>query len=147
MKEYIPFAASTLMYLLSPLLVRKAQKAVMRAIAESDNLLEGEHEKPAHLQDSSIKKYVAFAVDAAQIVPAILLTGVAVTLAIPNDWPPSLAGVLIIVVSLVVVGADAYVLSLDPHQYAKKKWRGYSVVEISGISLNLIGIVLLASLG
>jgi hypothetical membrane protein len=57
-----------------------------------------------------------------------------------------LGAVLIVAVALIVIGIDAFILSLDPHQYAKRKWLGYSIFEIVGVLLNLIGVVLVATL-
>jgi hypothetical protein len=79
-KDYIPFTASILMYLLSPLFVRKVQREIVRIINASEAHMSPGQVKPAHLHDDFIRKYIAFAADATQIVPAVLLTAVGVIL-------------------------------------------------------------------
>ncbi|MFD7403019.1 hypothetical protein ACFV7R_10165 [Streptomyces sp. NPDC059866] len=149
MDDYIPFGAAIIMYLFNPLIEKKAQAAVFKSISESDQRMPDAASVviPAHRSDPSIKSYLSFVIDAAQIVPAVILTAVGVILAIPSDWSPALAAVLVLGICLLVLAVDAYVLSLDPHVYDGKRVRGYTFTAIAGIGLNAICIALVAFLG
>ncbi|MET9526237.1 hypothetical protein [Streptomyces coeruleorubidus] len=146
MDKYIAFVAAIVVYLFSPILTWRAQEAILGAIARSRGALKQvpPPDPPGHLTNPFIKNYVAFAIDAAQVVPAIILTGVAVILAVPNDWSPSAAALLLVLVLLVIIAVDAYILSVDPQQYSEKKWAGYSLVSLVGIVINLVGVTLVA---
>ena len=147
MDKYIPFAAATVIYIFSPLLTLRAQVAVIGSIARSRGALKDPPgDIPAHVSDAFIEKYIAFAIDAAQVIPAMILTGVATILAIPQDWPPAVAASIFAVTVPVIIGVDAYILGKDPQQYVKKRWKGYSLVSIMGVAVNLIGVILAATL-
>ncbi|MFE0384646.1 hypothetical protein ACFW1F_11250 [Streptomyces bungoensis] len=149
MAEYIPFGAAIVMYLFNPLIERKAQATVFKSISESDHLMPDAARLavPAHRSNDSIKSYLSFVIDAAQIVPATILTAVGVILAIPSHWSPATAAILVLGVCLLVLAVDAYILGFDPHVYDEKRMRGYSFTAIAGIFLNVICMVLIGFLG
>ncbi|MGA5085447.1 hypothetical protein [Streptomyces pseudogriseolus] len=146
MDDYIPFGAAIVLLAFSPLLERRAKKAIMESIRQSDQQTAAGAVVPVHRTDSFIEGYVSFAIDAVQIVPAILLTAIGLTLAVPHDWAPAIGAVALLATVPVIVGVEAYVLGLDPQLYNSKRLAGYSLFAVISAAVNALCIVSIAIL-
>ncbi|GHE11413.1 hypothetical protein [Streptomyces alanosinicus] len=141
MKDAIPFIAASVMYLLSPVLTRRAQASVRNWISSEkaqSNISVGT--PPYYLSPEQIEDYIEFSVDAVQIVPAITLTGVGIVLALPESLSSWVVGIIYICVALVLVLADTGMHLTRPQRYLSRKFLGLSYVALGGLCVNLAGI-------
>ncbi|MFI1715686.1 hypothetical protein [Streptomyces litmocidini] len=147
MDEYIPFSAAIVLYAFSPLIEREVKRAVMGSIHQSDAQMTGPPTPvPAHRKDDFIEGYLSFAIDAAQIIPATLLTAVGIALAIPHDWSPAVGAVSVLATFLAIYAVNAYTLGIDPQKYhsMRMRFKGYSPIVLLSAALNLLCIVAVA---
>lgn len=144
MKELYPFVAASILYLVSPILSAQARAAVSRWVSEARRYSPvADKAVPDYLAPRSIDDYIDFAADLAQVVPAIVLTGIGVTLALPaDDVFLSVTAQLVTVVAIVVV--QGYVMTQSPQAYAARKVYGYSVVILACLGVNVIAALTVA---
>ncbi|MEU6669190.1 hypothetical protein [Streptomyces sp. NPDC046727] len=141
MKDAIPFIAASVMYLLSPILTRRAQASVRNWISsEKDHSNIPVGTPPYYLSPEQIEDYIEFSVDAVQVVPAITLTGVGIVLILPDGLPSWVVGVIYICVTLALVLADTGMYLTRPQRYLSRKFFGLSYVALGGLLINLAGI-------
>jgi hypothetical protein len=134
----LPFLASILIFLANPLLTNRALAQVKSWMAAMRPAGADTHAIPAYLAEEQILSYVEYATDLVQVIPAVTLTGVAIAVAAPGHFSPVATGAWIVGVVLVLIIADAIVLSVPPQRYLRRKFRGVSLVSAIGIALNLI---------
>lgn len=138
MTELFPFIAAISVYLTTPVLNAHARTTVQRWLAEaSRGSPVPDSEVPDYLAPKQIFDYIEFAADLAQILPAVVLTSIGVVLALPKDVAPATAASFVLLTMLILLVAEARVLSMSPQRYASLKLYGYSFVALVGIGTNL----------
>lgn len=141
MNDAVPFVAAIVMFLVGPILTRKAKREVVTWMGTSAKFLHvNEKDLPVHLTPGHIERYVEYAADVVQIVPAVTLTIVSALVLNPGNYTPAWAAVLVVVTVVLIALLDGFVLS-SPERYLRTKKWGVSVLSAVGILLNLAGLV------
>jgi hypothetical protein len=143
-----PFIAAILFYLVTPLIARQVQRALRGELAEggrhAPNL--DTHFIPYYLTQSAISDYLEFATDAVQVIPAVLLPVVGAIYALGNGVPPVISISFLVAVCLAAFALNAWMFGHSASDYASKKWYGYSVMTLTGVSINIIGLLIIVFL-
>ncbi len=151
MKDLSPFIAAMALYVISPLLTRKAWVAVEGWIRKSipDPSTIPAECMPDALAEANVKLYIEFASDLVQIWPGIILTSVGVAVALRGDFSVWWAVVWLIATVVAVLVIEFYVLSMSPQIYQSRKrpkkhfgkLNGcYSIAAILGFFINAVAV-------
>jgi hypothetical protein len=145
-----PYLVAVGVYLLAPLLSKlvgfKISAAIDRArLAVREDGGEMEGKVPYYLSGEMISIYVDYAADAAQVIPVILLPIVGAVYGF-TSVPTPVAVSFLVGTFLIAIAMLAWMLILPPANYRSRKRRGFSILMIFGIMLNLIGMSLALSL-
>lgn len=142
-----PYVAAVLVYLLGPSLSELARKSISGEIdrARVASSLPDEEQVPYYLAETVILDYVEYATDLAQVIPVVLLPILGALYGF-SSIPAPVAISILVVVFLVAIGMLAQMLIRLPVKYVSRKWRGFSVLTLTGIALNLVAMALTLSL-
>jgi hypothetical protein len=142
-----PFAAAIMLYAVAPLLGMQAKSAVKRVVASGLRHVGevDEDQVPYYFSAESIDDYLDFAIDAVQIFPAFLLPIVGSIYAFSSATSAGVSVTLLLAAVVLAVGVNAWVTSSSPAEYVSRKWHGYSLITLIGITFNCVAIVLVLS--
>ncbi|GIJ36266.1 MULTISPECIES: hypothetical protein [Micromonospora] len=145
MAEVLPFLAAVVMFLASPVLVKRAKRQVTAWIAEARPYADVPPDQiPDYLAPEQIDAYLEYAADVVQTIPAITLTAVGVVLALPDSLSPPAVAAIVLTVVMVVLLVDSAVLGMAPHTYLRSKLLRLSPIALVGIAVNLVGTMVVA---
>jgi hypothetical protein len=139
-----PYAAAIILYLIAPLLSRLVLFAISAVIAEGRNRVGDvqDQEIPYYLMPNVISDYVEYAMDAIQVIPALLLPVVGAVYGFAGGVPSPVSLSFLIVACVTAIALMAWILNKPPSDYVSRKWHAYSIITVGGILLNVVGIVL-----
>ena len=100
---------------------------------------------PYYLASAMILDYVEYATDLAQVIPVIALPVLGALYSL-SSIPVLVAVSILVVVFLIAIGMLAQMVTRLPAKYVSRKWRGFSVLTLAGIALNLVAMALTLSL-
>jgi hypothetical protein len=144
-----PFVVAMMLYVVSPLLSRQVMKAVSGQISGGRAYVQSfaEGVVPYYLTPESVSDYVEYALDAIQVFPGVLLPIIGAVFALTSGVPTAIALSFLIVTCIVALGVDAWILTQSAPDYVSRKWHGYSVMTLIGLSINAVGLGLTVTFG
>lgn len=139
-----PYAAAIMLYLIAPLLSGLVLSAVSAVIAQGRNRLTDVQDQqiPYYLMPNVVGDYVEYAMDAIQVIPALLLPIVGTVYGFASGVPAPVSLSFLIVACIAAIAVMAWMLSASPSDYVSRKWRSYSMITFGGILLNITGLAL-----
>jgi hypothetical protein len=138
----VSFAAAVVFCVISPQLTKSVVSHVSAVLTKADLLTKAtEGAVPAHQSQEYILDYVAYAADAAQVAPTVILPVIGTLLAFQRGFSPGVVVILILLLILELAWTYTKVLSQDPIKYVAKKWHGYTLLPRLGFAVNLIAII------
>jgi hypothetical protein len=139
-----PFVAAILLYLASPLVIHQVLRVLSGQLADGERHVRNldPNSIPYYLTPSSISDYLEYAADVVQILPAILLPIVGALYALGNGVSAAAAVSFLVLVCILAFAVNAWVLGSSASDYASRKWHGYSVVTLMGVSINIVGLLM-----
>ena len=140
-----PFIAAILFYLVTPLIVRQVQRALGGELAEGGRHAPNSDPRsvPYYLTQSAISDYLEFAADAVQVIPAVLLPVVGAIYALGDGVPPVISVSFLVAVCVAAFALNAWMFGHSAADYASRKWYGYSVMTLTGVSINIVGLLII----
>lgn len=139
-----PYTAAIILYLITPLLTRLILSTISAVIAQGRNRVTGIREKqiPYYLMPDVISDYVEYAMDAVQVLPALLLPIVGAVYGFAGGVPSPVSLSFLIIACLAAIAMMSWILNEQPSDYVSRKWHSYSIITAGGILLNTVGIAL-----
>lgn len=137
-----PFLAAFVLYALSPELNKVARWRIEGTVSGA-KMATGSISVPPHLSAGYIGDYVEYGIDAAQIVPMLLLPLVGVLVSWHLGLAPGIAWTVFACSLVIAVTVTIIFLRRDPVAYVSKKlFARYTLLSATGVGINFVAAVL-----